>query len=479
MLAASLACGVRGQTLFQDSKGDGYGDLKGIVQRLDYLQGLGVDGILLSPFQLQGEFGRTKGAAPFDPKYGSEEDLDQLVQEASRRKIRIFVDLPLSTGRSPQQTVNEARFWLSRGIAGLRLVPDAADMQERRAAGPFAHEPWLSAAQVQDRVRQLTALCASFAGQRVLVSDLPEMPAPVATGTRRGSRTAAIHVAAAATQMAMDNRLALMPKFDADDLRKAMAAKVGNMATPVTLTDSNERPRSVDRYGDGPQQIAVAKVMAAALLGGGGAPLVYFGQEIGMATTPAPVSLDNGPGDPTPMQWGGDQGFTIGVPWMDMGRNAPTANVALEDADADSLLNWYRRLSALRHANAALRSGTMQPIAETNPDIVAWLRVPAAGGTNTPPVVVVCNMTARPLLVSVAGDLRRIGLQTGNGMMHTLASTSLASTSADPVTGPVSLSAISLPAYGVYIGELGRQAGLESSPAPAKRSSRTPSKASR
>ena len=53
------------------------------------------------------------------------------------------------------------------------------------------------------------------------------------------------------------------------------------------------------------------------------------------------------------MQWGGDadftSGFTSGAPWMDMGRNAATANVALEDADATSLLNWYRRLSALHH----------------------------------------------------------------------------------------------------------------------------------
>src|SRR5580693_6440388 len=42
---------------FQDSKGDGFGDLQGIVHRLDYLQGLGVDAILLSPFQLEAGFG--------------------------------------------------------------------------------------------------------------------------------------------------------------------------------------------------------------------------------------------------------------------------------------------------------------------------------------------------------------------------------------------------------------------------------------
>src|SRR5580704_18468190 len=48
---------------FQDTKGDGFGDLQGIAQRLDYVQTLGVDAIVLSPFQLQPDFGRT-GAGP-------------------------------------------------------------------------------------------------------------------------------------------------------------------------------------------------------------------------------------------------------------------------------------------------------------------------------------------------------------------------------------------------------------------------------
>src|SRR5580698_5892302 len=81
---------------FQDSKGDGFGDLQGITQRLDYVQSLGVDAIVLSPFQLQPEFGHKANAPAFDPKYGTEEDLDHLVQEASHRKIRVLVDLPLS-----------------------------------------------------------------------------------------------------------------------------------------------------------------------------------------------------------------------------------------------------------------------------------------------------------------------------------------------------------------------------------------------
>ena len=187
--------------------------------------------------------------------------------------------------------------------------------------------------------------------------------------------------------------------------------------------------------------------------------------------------------EPTPMQWGeagaDKEAFTKGVPWIDMGPNAATANVAFEDADANSLLNWYRKLSALRHANPALRSGTMDVIAQSNPDIVAWVRTVPAAISTTVPVLVVCNVTNRQLLVSVRADVQELGYETGSGMMHTLASTALSASTAalgptatDPVTGPVSMSSIALPPYGIYIGELPHQPGLESAPSPLRHTSR-------
>jgi len=84
----------------------------------------------------------------------------------------------------------------------------------------------------------------------------------------------------------------------------------------------------------------------------------------------------------------------------------------------------------------------------------------------------VCNVTGRPLLVSVSADLRRDGIVTSSPMMHTLASTALNTTVKEPVSGPVSMNAIALPPYGVYIGELARQPGLESAPSPVRHSSR-------
>jgi hypothetical protein len=446
---------------FQDTKGDGFGDLPGITERLEYIQALGVDAIVLSPFQLQPDFGHAGNGPAFDPKYGTEEDLDRLIQEASRRKIRLFVDLPLTPTRSTLELVNVARFWLSRGIAGLRLTPDA-------------NAPEMAAPQIVDRLRELRKLAATYAGQRVLFWDMPG-PIPAGADGYPGQRPrsgSAVPLLLGA-QMRIDNRLAGMSEVTASQLRSALEAdakRFGIEATPIPVTDGTDRPRSFDRYGDGPHNEEIAKVLAAALLLSRGAPQLYFGQEIGMATTPAPAQA--GTADPTPMQWGGDVDFTTGVPWMDMGRNSLTANVALEDADNTSLLNWYRKLTALHHENSVLRAGTMELIATGNPDIVAWVRRPVDSASTTPPVVVVCNMTARPLAVSVAADVRRVGIQPATSMMRTLLSSALAAAPRDAILGHVSMTAISLPPYGVYVGELARQAGLESAPSPLRRSSR-------
>jgi hypothetical protein len=436
---------------FQDSNGDGFGDLRGIVQRLDYLQSLSVDAVVLSPLQLQPQFRKSGVGVPFDERDGSEEDLDQLVQEASRHRIRVFVDLPLNSSRSVAELEGEARFWLSRGIAGLRLI-----------GGPPGSDAALTTAQLAERVHALQRVCASYAGQRVLFWDLPQ---PIAEATPARRRVPAAS-AVAAPELLIDPRLQTMAHLNPTELRSALVPANATM-TPamVPTSDSNRLARSLDRYSDGAHDIALAKIVAAALLTSQGAPLLYFGQEIGMATSPDAAAKNP---DPAPMPWGGETGFTTGVPWMAISRNASSANVALEDADAGSLLNWYRTLSALHHQNVALHSGSMAMIADGNPDIVAWIRqIPASAATDAP-VLVVCNLTAQTLLVSVAADVRRLGIVTGTGLMRTLASTQPSSGTASP--GAVSMNSIALPPFGIYIGELPRQPGLESVPSPLKHS---------
>jgi len=80
---------------FQDSNGDGVGDLPGIISRLDYLAWLGVDAIWISPFfqSPQADFGYDiSDHCSVDPLFGSLDDFDRLVAEAHRRHVRVILD---------------------------------------------------------------------------------------------------------------------------------------------------------------------------------------------------------------------------------------------------------------------------------------------------------------------------------------------------------------------------------------------------
>src|SRR5579859_3022104 len=84
---------------FQDSNGDGVGDLNGITQRLDYLKTLGIDAIWLSPIypSPQVDFGYDiSDYEAIDPQYGTQADFDHLVAEAKQRGIRVIMDLVLN-----------------------------------------------------------------------------------------------------------------------------------------------------------------------------------------------------------------------------------------------------------------------------------------------------------------------------------------------------------------------------------------------
>jgi glycosidase len=80
---------------YQDSDGDGVGDLRGLISRLDYLQALGIRGIWLMPIQknADGDHGyATTDYRAVDPAYGTLADFDELIRQAHRRGIGVIVD---------------------------------------------------------------------------------------------------------------------------------------------------------------------------------------------------------------------------------------------------------------------------------------------------------------------------------------------------------------------------------------------------
>lgn len=93
---------------FQDTDGDGTGDLKGVTRRLDYLRELGVGTIWLSPFYKSPmrDFGYdVQNYTQVDPLFGTMDDFDELMKEAKKRGLRILVDFV------PNHTSNESSWF--------------------------------------------------------------------------------------------------------------------------------------------------------------------------------------------------------------------------------------------------------------------------------------------------------------------------------------------------------------------------------
>ena len=129
-------------------------------------------------------------------------------------------------------------------------------------------------------------------------------------------------------------------------------------AWPNWVLGNHDKPRIASRIG-----VAQARVAAMLLLTLRGTPTIYYGEEIGMTNVLIPpeqiqdAAEKNEPGlglgrDPerTPMPWDRSPfaGFTVGKPWLPLGPDHATVNVAAYRQSSDSILNLYRRLLALR-----------------------------------------------------------------------------------------------------------------------------------
>lgn len=97
---------------FQDSNGDGIGDLNGIICRLDYLENLGIDAIWLSPVCKSPQDDNGYDISDYqdiNPMFGSIEDMERLIQEAKKHHIRIIMDLVLNHSSDEHRWFQEAR----------------------------------------------------------------------------------------------------------------------------------------------------------------------------------------------------------------------------------------------------------------------------------------------------------------------------------------------------------------------------------
>lgn len=97
---------------FQDSNGDGIGDIKGIISRLDYLRTLGIDAIWLSPVYRSPQDDNGYDISDYqdiDPMFGSLADMEELIAEAGKRNIKIIMDMVLNHSSDEHRWFVEAK----------------------------------------------------------------------------------------------------------------------------------------------------------------------------------------------------------------------------------------------------------------------------------------------------------------------------------------------------------------------------------
>jgi alpha-glucosidase len=257
-------------------------------------------------------------------------------------------------------------------------------------------------------------------------------------------------------QLPMDFMFCQVDKLSPKDFRIQIANAESTGGWPVYVIGNHDMPRSYDRYGDGKHNDQIAKLIAGLYLTLRGTPVMYYGEELGMENNDPvrkedvkdPIGIAGWPkekgrdGERTPMQWNDspNAGFSQATPWLPVPASYKTHNVASESKDPDSVLQFYKRLLALRHHEPALLDGDYVALNQDNPDVLSYLR-----RYKNEAVLVVLNMSNAKQQISF--DLSVEGLPSAKA-------TSLLTTLAAPPVGQ--LGQISLEPFAVYIARLSR-----------------------
>jgi alpha-glucosidase len=257
-------------------------------------------------------------------------------------------------------------------------------------------------------------------------------------------------------QMPMDLMFMTVDKLSPPEFRRQIATVDSAGGWPVFVISNHDKPRSYNRYGDGPHNDQIAKVMAGLYLTLRGTPIMYYGEEIGMENNDPkrkedvkdPIGRTGWPkdkgrdGERTPMQWSNSEnaGFSTATPWLPVPPSYKTHNVEEESKDPNSILNFYKSVLALRHKEPALLEGEYIALNESDPNVLSYLRRYKNGA-----VLVVLNMASAPQKVSF--NLKPQGFGAAKA-------TTLVSTGAP--TGEVNVSELSLEPFAVYIGKVSK-----------------------
>jgi alpha-glucosidase len=442
---------------FQDSDGDGVGDLPGIERRLDHLAWLGVDALWLSPIYPSPMYDLGYDVADYkdvDPVFGTLEDFDRLIAAARERGLRVLLDVvPCHTSiehpwfaehpdwyiwadqpnnwvsafggsawsrldgrwylhsfypeqpdldwRNPEVIAamqDALRFWIDRGAAGYRV--DAIDRllkDPELRDDPPASEPFgLPLSEAEAKLALTRSRNAPDTGKA-----LGRIREAVDDHLLVGE----IYLPSAKWQPYLEHLDAafafelLHARWDAAVMRGAIEASVRRPGAAWVLSN-HDFGRLVTRFG-----AENARSAALMLLTLPGPAFLYQGDEIGLGDGPGGERIYDRAGRDRyrhPMQWDASPagGFTTGDPWLPA-VDPERTNVESQREDPRSTLSLVRDLLTLRR----LLDGELE-LLDAAPGVLAYRR-----GDH----VVAINTTAEERPAPVAGE---VVLETAPGALR-------------------------------------------------------------
>jgi glycosidase len=414
---------------FQDSDGDGIGDLAGLTERLDYLNDgdprrgddLGVTGLWLMPVTESPSYHGYDVAdyRAVERDYGDAAALKTLIKEAHQRDMVVIVDLVINHTSSehpwfqaaladPQSQQRDWYLW-SEGDPGYR-GPWGQPVWHPRGDAYYYGIFWSGMPdlnyrnpEVTDEIYEITRFWLQDMGVdgfrmdaiRHLIEDgsVQENTPETHQWLRdyynyyKSLKPEALTVGEVWTRTEdvvpyVGDELDICFEFDLASAILSSAEggyastvagvmqKVDSLYPPqqyATFLTNHDHERTMTQL-DGEE--AQAKVAAAIYLTLPGVPFIYYGEEIGM-TGPKPDERIR-----TPMQWSDEPraGFTAVQPWYAINDDYQQRNVAAQLADEHSLLNHYRALIRLRASYSALRTGDLATVSSADLYVYAYLR---------------------------------------------------------------------------------------------------------
>jgi glycosidase len=388
---------------YQDSNGDGIGDLKGLTQRLDYLASLGIKGIWLMPVTASSD--RDHGYAVQDyraiePDYGTLDDLRAFIQAAHTKGIGVITDYLINHASDQHPLFRNARasaqspdrnyfVWQAEKPTGwdvwgkdpwyaaetghyfATFGSNMPDFNWRNPAVEAFHfdniRHWLNLGLDGIRFDATKHLIENSARNwdnqpeshaimrqvRELVRQVPhahmvcEAPAAVRDTTESCGQ---------AFDFDLPGKLFSAVNAPAENHVAALAAHIrGLPANPAVFLANHDRFAGDRVWNQVGGDLGRAKRAAASILLMPGTPYLYYGEEIGMGSNP---TLSGDWGLRTPMSWtASSAGFSAGQPFRAASGNQGQQNVAAEEARPEGLLHFYRQLMRLRNARPSIAQG--------------------------------------------------------------------------------------------------------------------------